>query len=137
MSLAVALSIPPMRPSGQPFPDRNTILFLTFCVILTTLLGRGSLLPLILRRLGLVEQGRRERQLEKRREFGARIDAVKSTLARLDELIRREALPADLAQALRSRYEDRVRRLERHQESIGADDGVRDRGETERQLIGA
>jgi CPA1 family monovalent cation:H+ antiporter len=42
-----------------------------------------------------------------------------------------------LAQALRSRYEDRARRLERHQESIGADDGVRDRGEIERQLIEA
>jgi CPA1 family monovalent cation:H+ antiporter len=137
VSLAAALSIPLTLPGGQPFPDRNTILFLTFCVILTTLLGQGSLLPLIFRRLGLVERGRRERQLEKRREFGARIDAVKSTLARLDELIRREALPADLAQALRSRYEDRARRLERHQESIGADDGVRDRGEIERQLIEA
>jgi Na+/H+ antiporter len=137
VSLAAALSIPLTMSDGQPFPERNTVLFLTFCVILTTLLGQGSLLPLVFRRLGLVEQGRREREMEKQRELKARIDAVEATLARLDELIRREALPGDLAQALRSRQEDRLRRLERRQETNGADDAVREEGEIDRQLIEA
>jgi NhaP-type Na+/H+ or K+/H+ antiporter len=133
VSLAAALSIPLTLPDGQPFPERNTVLFVTFCVILTTLLGQGSLLPLVFEKLGLVERGRREREVEERRELRARIDAAKAPLARLDGL-GPEELPADLVQALRSRHEDRVRRLERHQESDG---GVREGGEMERQLIEA
>ena len=38
------------------------------------------MLPVVFRKLGLVEQGRREREAEKQREFGARIDAIRSTL---------------------------------------------------------
>jgi monovalent cation/hydrogen antiporter len=136
VSLAAALSIPLTLPDGQPFPERNTVLFITFCVILTTLLGQGSLLPLVFQKLGLVERGRREQELERRREAMARIEAAKAPLARLDGL-RQEELPADLAQALRSRHEDRVRGLERYQESDGADDPLRERGEVERQLIEA
>ena len=136
VSLAAALSIPLTLPDGQPFPERNTVLFITFFVILTTLLGQGSLLPLVFQKLGLVERGRRERELEKRREVMARIEAAKAPLARLDGL-RQEELSAELAQALRSRHEDRVRGLERYQESDGADDPLRERGEVERQLIEA
>src|SRR4029453_2502978 len=53
VSLAAALSIPLTVAGGQPFPERNMVLFLTLCVILTTLLGQGSLLPLVIRQLGL------------------------------------------------------------------------------------
>ena len=72
-----------------------------------------------------------------RREMKARIDAVQATLARLDDLIAREQLPADLAAALRVRHADRLRRLERHQDTSGVDAAVREGGEMERQLIEA
>jgi monovalent cation/hydrogen antiporter len=137
VSLAAALSIPLTIAEGQPFPERNIVLFVTFCVILTTLLGQGSLLPVVFRRLGLVETGRREREVEKRREVRARIDAVRTGIARLDEMIGREELSNNLAQGLRARHEDRLRRLERHQETDGADDAVGQGGEMERRLIGA
>ncbi|MDQ3189271.1 MAG: Na+/H+ antiporter, partial [Pseudomonadota bacterium] len=41
VSLAAALSIPVMMSAGQPFPDRNLILFLTFSVIVVTLVVQG------------------------------------------------------------------------------------------------
>jgi CPA1 family monovalent cation:H+ antiporter len=53
VSLAAALSIPVALDGGIPFPHRNLILFITFIVILTTLLVQGLTLPYIIRRIGL------------------------------------------------------------------------------------
>src|SRR5437667_3122243 len=60
VSLAAALAIPFATDSGQPFPNRDLILFLTFSVILVTLVGQGLLLPWVISILGLVNAGRRE-----------------------------------------------------------------------------
>jgi CPA1 family monovalent cation:H+ antiporter len=49
VSLAVALAVPEHGPDGHPFPHRDLILFLTFCVIFGTLVGQGLTLPLIIR----------------------------------------------------------------------------------------
>jgi CPA1 family monovalent cation:H+ antiporter len=49
VSLAAALSIPLLLPGGEAFPFRNLVLFLTFVVILVTLVGQGLLLPWIIR----------------------------------------------------------------------------------------
>ncbi len=62
VSLAAALAIPFATVSGQPFPDRDLILFITFCVILATLVGQGLLLPIVIRALGLAHAGNRERR---------------------------------------------------------------------------
>ena len=51
VSLAAALALP-IEPT--PFPERNLIIFLTFCVILATLVGQGLTLPWVIGRLGLV-----------------------------------------------------------------------------------
>ena len=53
VSLAAALAIPLTTPAGDPFPERDLILFLTFCVILVTLVGQGAALPAVMRSLGL------------------------------------------------------------------------------------
>ena len=48
VSLAAALALPVAMPNGEPFPARDLIIFLTFFVIATTLVGQGlSLTPLI------------------------------------------------------------------------------------------
>jgi CPA1 family monovalent cation:H+ antiporter len=39
--------------SGAPFPQRNVIIFLTFCVIFATLVLQGLSMPALIRRLGL------------------------------------------------------------------------------------
>jgi CPA1 family monovalent cation:H+ antiporter len=49
VSLASALAIPLMLPGGQPFPYRDLILFITFIVIIVTLVGQGLALPWIVR----------------------------------------------------------------------------------------
>ncbi|KAA9331682.1 Na+/H+ antiporter [Hymenobacter busanensis] len=51
VSLAAALSIPLLTPAGQPFPYRNLILFVTFVVILVTLVFQGLTLPWLIRKL--------------------------------------------------------------------------------------
>lgn len=49
VSLAAALSIPLYLKNGTPFPQRNLILFITFMVILLTLVVQGLTLPLVIR----------------------------------------------------------------------------------------
>lgn len=51
VSLAAALSIPVQLSDGTPFPHRNLILFITFIVILLTLLIQGLTLPYLIKRL--------------------------------------------------------------------------------------
>ncbi|MGC4036384.1 MAG: Na+/H+ antiporter [Chitinophagaceae bacterium] len=55
VSLAAALAIPLTLESGKPFPHRNLILFVTFMVILLTLLLQGLTLPYLIRRTKLFE----------------------------------------------------------------------------------
>ncbi|MDQ1150889.1 Na+/H+ antiporter [Sphingobacterium zeae] len=56
VSLAAALSIPVTLTDGSPFPQRNMILFITFIVILSTLLIQGLTLPLLLKKFPLVDR---------------------------------------------------------------------------------
>jgi len=53
IALAAALALPHSLPGGVPFPQRNLIVFITFCVILTTLVAQGLTLPPLIRLLGL------------------------------------------------------------------------------------
>ncbi len=105
VSLAAALSIP-LQVDGQPFPERGLILFSTFCVIFVTLVGQGTLLPLVIRRLGLADAGAAEAEADKAREVAARVAGVDAALARLDAL-EREGAPPPAVAALRRSYRDR------------------------------
>ena len=53
LSLAAAISLPTVLQDGSPFPQRNVIIFLTFCVIFATLVLQGLTLPTVIRKLGL------------------------------------------------------------------------------------
>ena len=56
VSLAAALSIPIVAGAGQPFPQRNLILFITFVVILVTLVFQGLTLPWLIRTLKMEDK---------------------------------------------------------------------------------
>ena len=56
VSLAAALSIPVTLADGSPFPHRNLILFITFVVILLTLVLQGLTLPLLLKKVKLKDK---------------------------------------------------------------------------------
>jgi monovalent cation/hydrogen antiporter len=113
VSLAAALAIPLTMDNGQPFPDRDLILFLTFVVILVTLVGQGLSLPAVIRMLGLAKAGERELQIDRTEELLARRQAIDSAVERLERLAAEWALPEDLVERLRVRYRERLRHFER------------------------
>lgn len=55
LALAAAISIPLTIADGSPFPKRNIIIFLTFAVILVTLVLQGLTLPAVVRAVNLGE----------------------------------------------------------------------------------
>ena len=108
LALAAAMSLPEKLSDGSPFPQRNLIIFLTFSVILVTLVLQGLTLPWVIRRLGLA--GASGPNCEARE---ARRIMTRAALQRLDEA-RAQDTP-DLAPVyddLKQHYEHRLQRLE-------------------------
>jgi monovalent cation/hydrogen antiporter len=105
VSLAAALAVPLTLSDGSPFPGRDYILFITFCVILATLVLQGLSLPALIRRLGVVDDG-----LANVEERTARLKANAAALAYLAEVDSR--FPSDMVERLRVEYDDRIRQLE-------------------------
>ncbi len=116
VSLAAALAIPFTTDSGGPFPHRDLILFLTFAVILVTLVGQGLLLPVVVRALGLARAGRRERHADRTEEFKARGLAIEAAMDRLDRLTAERRLPEDMVRSLRAHHGDRLTRTKHRSE---------------------
>jgi monovalent cation/hydrogen antiporter len=117
VSLAAALAIPFTTADGGLFPDRDKILFLTFSVILVTLVGQGLMLPFVMRALGLAHAGRRERHADRIEEFSARRRAIDAAGTRLEELIVERNLERELLLPLRARLHDRMNLVERSDDS--------------------
>src|SRR5665213_1116382 len=86
-SLAVALAIPYTIESGQPFPHRDLILFVTFGVIIITLVGQGIMLPAIMRWLGLTDIGKAEHEAEIESELVARVSALNEVDKRFEKVV--------------------------------------------------
>jgi Na+/H+ antiporter len=106
VSLAAALALPLETDAGTPFPGRDLILFLTFSVILATLVGQGLTLPLIIRLLRLEDDG-----VEDREDAKARIHAAEAALMRLEELVAEEWVRDDTAERMRGAYRFRTTRF--------------------------
>ena len=118
-SLAVALAIPYTLLNGSPFPHRDLILFVTFGVIIVTLIGQGLMLPSVVRWLGLSRQAREERDGEIKAELDARAAALAAVEKRLEKLIEERELPDEVIELLRTRNESRQQILpENLQESL-------------------
>ncbi len=111
VSLAAALAIPFTTATGQAFPDRDMILFLTFSVILVTLVGQGLMLPSVMRWLGLANAGRREHRKDRSEEFDARRQAIEAAIERLESLAKERKLPDDLVDPVRAQHRDRLKRV--------------------------
>ncbi|MGH2978966.1 MAG: Na+/H+ antiporter [Solirubrobacterales bacterium] len=110
VSLAAALAIPLETDAGAPFPDRDLIIFLTFCVILFTLVLQGLSLPPLIRRLPIPDDPEPDHE-----ENHARLRAAQAALARLDELASEDWARDDTVERLRTTHRYRKRRFaERH-----------------------
>jgi Na+/H+ antiporter len=106
VSLAAALAIPLETETGAPFPGREVIVFLAFCVILVTLVGQGATLPAVIRALRVEDDG-----LDAQEEAKARKRAAQAALARLGELEGEDWVRAATAGRLRGVYDFRLRRF--------------------------
>jgi hypothetical protein len=84
VALAAAISLPKSLQDGSPFPQRNLIIFLTFCVIFVTLVFQGLSLPYLIRRLGLA--GAVVKNPEEERARYAMIEAALAYLEQAREL---------------------------------------------------
>jgi CPA1 family monovalent cation:H+ antiporter len=118
VSLAAALALP------QTFPQRELVIFLTFAVIVATLVGQGLTLPPLIRRLGLVSRDRQDSVLET--EAQRRLTVI--ALSAIDDLTRTDRFPHDVVDRIRSGYESQLARIDRRLEliSAGDDDGTED-----------
>jgi hypothetical protein len=106
VSLAAALALPLTTDDHTPFPARDLIVFLTFSVVVVTLVGQGLTLPLVIRLLRLEDDGS-----EGREEAKARIRAAEAALERLEELVSEPWVRDDTAERLRGAYRFRTDRF--------------------------
>ncbi|MFE0174877.1 Na+/H+ antiporter [Streptomyces sp. NPDC059002] len=95
-SVALALAIPLKTDDGAPFPARDQIIFIAFCVIMATLVVQGLTLPWLVRKLGVRADADAERELE--RELALR--AAKAAKRRLKEIEEVEELPEEVSERL-------------------------------------
>jgi CPA1 family monovalent cation:H+ antiporter len=97
VSLAAAMAI------GLDFPDRNLILFVTFGVILVTLVGQGLTLAPLIRRLKLTTD--RDEEVE---EVTARHLSALAALERLNQLAAADDETPAMVDRLRATYDERI-----------------------------
>ncbi len=105
VSLATALALPFVTDTKIAFPQRDLIIFVTFVVILVTLVAQGLSLPILIRTLKVVDDGGAEHEENK-----ARFMAARSAQERLKALALENDTPPAYIEKLMHQYETRVRR---------------------------
>ncbi len=131
VSLAAALALPLETDAGAPFPDRDLILFITFGVILVTVVVQGLTLPALIRRLGVQDDGSEEEAEELR----ARLAAASAALERLDELGEEEWTRDETVERVRGLYRFRHRRFATRAGKVEDEDGIEDRSVSYQRLM--
>jgi CPA1 family monovalent cation:H+ antiporter len=118
VSLASALAVPLTLTNNQAFPHRNLILFITFVVILFTLVIQGlSLKPLI----KILKIKGDETQSENLQALDLRLQLARVTLAHMDGQYAREIEANETYKRVRDRY---ARMIEITQKKLEAEEGV-------------
>ncbi|WP_020598122.1 Na+/H+ antiporter [Spirosoma panaciterrae] len=106
VSLAGALALPNTLPNGQPFPARDLILFITFIVILITLVIQGLTLPLLVEALNV-----RENIDEKQEERKLRRQMALQVITHLEENHSAGSVHDDVLNYVKNTYELRINEL--------------------------
>jgi CPA1 family monovalent cation:H+ antiporter len=105
VSMAAALALPLTLADGSAFPHRNLIIYLTFCVILATLIGLGLTLPLLIKVLKIKPYSIYAE------EYEVRNIVVSQTIAHIEENY--ALLQDELLNNIKSKYEVKFNRLQR------------------------
>jgi Na+/H+ antiporter len=131
VSLAAALSLPLETDAGAPLPGRELIQFITFALILVTVVGQGLTLPWLIRRLGAVEDGSEEEHEEVR----ARLVIARAALDRVDELETEDWTLDPTIARVRRMYEHRQRRFKIRAGKIEDEDGLEDSSQRYQRMM--
>ncbi|PYK11966.1 MAG: Na+/H+ antiporter [Verrucomicrobia bacterium] len=107
VSLAAAFALPYILPNGSPFPGRNYILFLTFSVILVTLVFQGLTLPVVIGRLCVRADDSTDEE-----ERTARLKANQAALELIQKLRDNGDFSPETVDRLRAEYDERVEQLQ-------------------------
>lgn len=108
VSLSAALALPYHTAQGAPFPGRDLLIFLTFAVIIATLVLQGLSLSPLIRLLGVGEDS-----VLPREERLARMKTTYAALRELDRLVSGQLAPEEQAKDLRKEYIARYRQAKR------------------------
>ncbi len=106
VSLAGALALPVIMPNGQPFPGRDLILFITFGVILCTLVLQGLTLPVLIDELNV-----RETVDEKLEERRLRRKMAQQAITHLESNHSAGSVHDDVLNYVKNTYELRINEL--------------------------
>ena len=120
VSLAAALALPLQTDAGAALPGRALIQFITFALILVTVVGEGLTLPLLIRRLGVVG----DRTEEENEELRARLVIARAALDRVDELEGEDWTRDGTVERVRALYRFRQRRFKARAGKIEDTDGI-------------
>src|SRR5262249_2737972 len=133
VSLAAALALPLQTHAGEPFPDRDLIQFITFSLILVTVVGQGLTLPWLIRKLGVIDDGTDEEN----EELKARLVIARAALARVDELQEEDWTRDETIERVRALYQFRKRRFAARAGKLdGSDsDGIEERSLAYQRLM--
>lgn len=119
VSLAIALAIPFDASRGRPFPDRGSLIFFAYLVVLITLVPPGFTLGPLIRLLGLQQHALQRRQLA---EVQARL--AHAAREEIEELVAGAEVSDSTADRLRGLYEARLARLTALVDNDGSTDAV-------------
>jgi len=119
VSLASALSVPLLLTNGEPFPHRNLILFITFIVILVTLVFQGLTLPWVIRKVNILEI---DKMLpEGQQEAGIQLRLKRCALVRLNEKFSADITENELVGLLKGNLESDLEETQQRLESLECD----------------
>jgi monovalent cation/hydrogen antiporter len=105
VSMAAALSLPLVLPGGAAFPHRSLIIFITFCVILVTLVLLGFSLPWVIKKLKI------EPYSIAAEEYEIRTKVVTKTIQHIEENL--SLVNSELLKNIKNKYEIKYNRLQK------------------------
>lgn len=107
ISLAAALSLPIYIAPDIPFPHRDLILFITYCVIVLTLIVPSFSLPFLLRFFKLSDVENKMKQ-----EALARMRSFEGVLDNLQEVMKKEKIPEEIFHEFSKHVDRRINVLQ-------------------------
>ena len=116
VSLAAALALPLTIDGSTPFPHRNLIIFLTFCVIFCTLVLQGLTLRPLIHWFGIKHD-----DSEHQEERAARLKMAASIIEHIEENYSL-ALSDEVLNQIKTKYEIRIQRLRKDESKAQLDE---------------